>query len=130
MNKMNTLLLFLHLISTLGAFGVLLMTQFGLSIEQRRGKAGKRGMRLTQFMLLVGLAAGMVLFVSLIRAGDLGPYFHMVVGTKFLLLLGAGACIGLASVKAKQEKFGSARWLGIATLVIMALAAALASTLG
>jgi len=124
------LLLWLHLLFLVGAFGGIVFIDRLLADGSGDHPAlARKGSRLGHVFLGLGLLAGLALYVLRIR--DLGDtaaasHLHAVVGVKFLLFLGAAFCLGMASRRTREQPYTrSAQSYWVATCVMLVLAAAL-----
>lgn len=117
------LLIWIHLICMVGAFGGLLLCQFALPADVRRQDAVARGAsRVLNLLIGVGLLAGAAIY-GLKKGQLMGPHYNAVIGVKFGLLLAVGALVGMSK---KPERGDVMRNLAC---VLLALAALLGSTL-
>lgn len=107
-----------------GSIGALLGYQLSLDKETRLlPDPSRRISRLVSILIAVGLIAALVYYV--LTAGyKMGPHYNGVIGVKFILLLGAGALVGISKSAAKGDLF---RWIALVQLLLASL---FASTLG
>ena len=128
-------LLWLHVLAMVGSVGALLAVQFVLPRETRNDPAvARRGARLLNTLLAAGFLAGLGAFVVKLRAFkaagiDFSSAYHALIGTKFLLLLAAGAVLGVASARVRKDRAGAAHTLRTVALVLLVAAAFLGSLL-
>ncbi len=118
------LAVWVHILGMVGAFGVLLGARAGLAREAAPGAA-----RLAAWLLGVGFLAGLIVFGLLAHRGGLHPGLTHTVATKFVLLLVAGAGLGIGAKAARNGRAVKAgrAWLG--ALIALALAALLGITI-
>ena len=118
-----------------GSVGALLVIQFALPGGTRDGApVAKRCARLLNMLVAVGFMAGLTVFAMKLRAfkaagTDLSSTYLALVGTKILLLLAVGACLGMAPALLRKGRSGAAHALRTAALLLLVLAAFLGSTL-
>lgn len=129
--SVTTVMIWLHLLAMVGAFGGLLFAH----MTQREGGAAalKKAVRLFNIFLVIGLIAGLHLYGQKIMAAkaaavSLGPV-HMVVGIKLVLLLAAGALVGISAKAVREGQMGKGSSLRVAALLLMAIAAFLGTAL-
>ena len=123
---LNSITLWIHLLSMIGAFGGLLVAQLALSTKD--GSHHMAILKPVNVMLAIGLLAGLIAYFLKIKTAqtsgeELTGGVHMVVGIKFLILLGVGACCGIATGLMKKEKWkaaGRLRWAASGLLAIAA----------
>jgi hypothetical protein len=110
------LVLWLHLLCMVGAFGGLLALRLAVPEGVRRDPAvGRKASRLFNLLLVVGLAAGAGYYALL--SGHLrGAHYNGVIGLKFVLMLAAAALLGLSARSARGD--------GLRTGAMLLLAAA------
>ena len=120
----------------LGAFGVLLATQFALPAETRDiPRIAKRILSLANILTGIGLLAGFGLYFLTIKianlpdAAPLGENLHLAIGMKFMILLAVGACLGMGYPMVRKGNVEGANTLRWIALALMATAAAIASIL-
>jgi len=118
----------IHVLCMLGAFGGLLLVQVGLPRAVRDdAETARAAGRLPTILLAMGFLAGLMTYVMNIRyAANYGSKLpapeHAIVGIKFLLMVAAGAFMGLTS---RVLKDGAAQKAVLPrTLAILALALA------
>ena len=121
---LESLLLWIHLLSMIGAFGVLLGDLVGLH-KATRANAGAA--RLASLLLAVGLPAGLWLYRLKIAAGWGALGLHRTIGIKFVLLVGAGAFLGIASKQFRNGRPAPAAKLQGAAVALLAMAALVAA---
>lgn len=128
---LKQLCVFVHVLCMLGAFGGLLMLQFGLPRDVRDSSdtASVAG-RLPAMLIAVGFVAGFLIYWLNIRYAannheQLPALEHSIIGIKFLLLLAAGAFMGLTSRYLKDDQPGKACIYRGMSLVVMGIAALL-----
>ena len=110
------ILLLLHVLCMVSAVGSLAYSLIALPAGSDNSK---RGFRFVSLLVTVGTLAGLGLFMVLMDGVN-----HAVVGTKILLLLAAGAFLGMGSAKIKKEQFAKARgmrWGAFVSLLVAAL---------
>ena len=121
----------IHVLCMLGAFGGVLIVQFGLPKDVRdTPKTARSAGRLPSMLIAIGFLAGLIAYWLGIRYADnsgesLPPIEHTIVGVKFLFLVAAGAFMGLTVKSLKQSDTGRANFCRGLTLVAIALAACL-----
>lgn len=126
MRYLQLILAWTHIMGMVGAFGSLIVVQFGLPRDVRDSAAGARvGPQLISWMLGAGLLAGLVLVFLRFKqmGGSPGGHFWGVIGVKFLLLLVAGAAVGISSAKLRAGLVRTAGRLRLVAIVSLALAA-------
>lgn len=112
------LLLWVHLICMVGAFGALLFGQFGLPVDVRRQDAvAARLSRLVNILIGVGFLAG-VLVYGLKKAHTFPGHYNGIIGFKFAVLLAVGALVAMSR---KPERGDAFRKLACALLAVAAL---------
>ena len=117
------------------AIGALLVIQFALPGGTRdAAPVAQRCARLLNVLVAAGFLAGLVAFVIKLRAFkaagvDLSSAYHSVVGTKILILLAVGACLGMAPALLRKGRSGAAHALRTVAFLLLVLAAFLGSTL-
>ena len=126
----DMLVLWIHLVCMLGALGGLFVIAVGLPRDARESTyvAGVAG-RPVSMLLTIGFIAGLALYGLHFRYAanmdtELPRLEHIVVGTKFLLLLAAGAFMGATGKALKRGALGRAsgsRWMAILALAAAAL---------
>jgi len=101
-----------------GSIGALLGYQLSLDKETRLlPDPSRRISRLVSILIAVGLIAALVYYV--LTAGyKMGPHYNGVIGVKFILLLGAGALIGISKTAGKGDLF---RWIALVQLLLASL---------
>lgn len=123
MTLASQIILAVHVLAMVGAFGGLLVFQTALPPDARRDIRLARGLaRVVNILIGLGLLAGAVRY-GLLRGHTLGGHFNGVIALKFILLLAIGALVGIS---AKSERGDRLR--GIAAF-LLALAALLGSTI-
>ncbi len=122
----KNVMLWIHLLSMIGAFGVLLGAQLctppadaGQPRKDRQGKVAA-------VLMAAGLLAGLVALSLKVKAleGEMPEHLMSTISMKFLLLLAAGAATGIASRKFSLGKAAAAsglRWVAIVALAAAAL---------
>ena len=120
-----------HVLCMLGAFGGVLIVQFGLpkAVRDTADTANTAG-RLPALLLAVGFLAGLVAYWLRIRyaaniSGSLTSTEHSIVGVKFLFMVAAGAFMGVTAKSLKQSDTARANFFRGMTLVAIVLAACL-----
>ena len=110
-------LLWIHLLSLIGAFGALLALQLILPRDLRAQAAVVRRFSQTvNWLVLIGFLAGLLIYI--IKDGPaLGAHYNGIIGVKFLFLLGVGA---LNSISRKKVRGDALRWGAILLLAIAA----------
>jgi hypothetical protein len=112
-----------------GAFGVLLAAHLALPGGVRdTASVARRLAGLLNALLGLGLLTGLGMFVLRMRllksiGQELGSGYHAVIGTKFLLLLAIGACLGIASGKLRKGHTAAAHTLQTVAMILLAMAA-------
>ncbi|MDA0578089.1 MAG: hypothetical protein O3B24_08320 [Verrucomicrobia bacterium] len=123
---LQNLLIWVHVMSQIGAFGGLVIIQYGLPRDVRDTAVGARvGPQIIQWMLAIGLLAGVALVFLRFKlmGGSPGAHFLGVVGVKFLLLLVAGATIGISCRKLREGRIRPAERLRVSAIIALALGA-------
>jgi len=123
---LNSITIWIHLLCMIGAFGGLLTAQLALSRED--GSHHLAILKPVNLMLAIGLVAGLTAYFLKIKDASVSGEeivgaVHMVVGIKFLILLGVGGCSGMAAgltKKGKWEAAGRLRWIATGLLAIAA----------
>ena len=120
---------YIHIVFILGSFGMILAARCGLPIERRkdaeliipllRGATG---------LILLGFIAGLITYVLRIKLAQstgvpLETSFHHVIGTKLLLLVATGACLGVGLSRARKTSGAAAAGFALAALILLATAA-------
>ncbi len=123
--------IYVHVLCMLGAFGGLLMIQFGLprDVRDSTGSAGVAN-RLPSMLIGVGFLAGFLIYwLNISFAAKVGEQLpmleHSVIGIKLLLLVAAGGFMGLTSRYMKDEKPGNAAIYRGMSILVLGLAALL-----
>lgn len=117
MNPAN-LLLWLHIVSMVGAIGVLLATQLCVDKEIRnQAEPSRRVARLANILIAVGFVSALTYYL-LTEGQTKGPHYNGVIGVKFLFLLGSGAVIGISK---RTDKGDGLRWVAFALLLLSSL---------
>ncbi|MDA0989772.1 MAG: hypothetical protein O3A51_03375 [Verrucomicrobia bacterium] len=126
----ETLVLWIHILAMMGAFGGLLLIQIGMPRDARE-TASIAGVtaRPATMLLAIGFFAGLYLYWAKIRyaanmQSELPQVEHIMIGTKFLLMVAAGAFMGATGKALKQgalAKSAGCRWLAILSLALAAL---------
>jgi hypothetical protein len=128
---LKQLCVFVHVLCMLGAFGGLLMIQFGLPREVRdSSETASVAGRLASMLIGVGFIAGFIIYWLNIQYAannheHLPGLEHSIVGIKFLLLIAAGGFMGLTSRYMKAQQPGKAGIYRGMSMVVMAIAALL-----
>ena len=126
---LENLLLWIHVLCMVGAFGAMLTAQIGLPVAARRDAETVNGpVRFGTLLIAVGLVAGLATcFIKIKLAGatgtELATSVHVTVGIKFGLLIAVGACAGMALGMVKKGAFESAssmRWFAVGPLALAA----------
>lgn len=112
------LMLWAHVVSMVGALGVLLAARVG-------GGDGSTLTRLAARLLGVGFVSGLAVLGLLVHLGGLYTGLIHTVATKFLLLLVAGAGLGIAAKAARTGHPVKAARARSAALVALLLASLL-----
>jgi hypothetical protein len=123
---LSSITIWVHLLCMVGAFGGLLVAQ--LSLPAKNVSHHLSILKPVNLMLAIGLLAGIIAYFLKIKDAaasgeELAGTVHMVVGIKFLILLGVGACCGMANGLLKKEKWeaaGRLRWAAGGLLAIAA----------
>lgn len=124
-----SVVLWLHVLALVGAVGVLLAVCFALPGGTRdSASVARRFSRMLNTLMGVGLAAGLTVFMLKLKESkalgfELGSLYHGVVGTKFLILLAVGACLGIAPRMLRKGRPGITHTLQALAMVLLALAA-------
>lgn len=116
--NVSSLILWAHIVSMVGAIGALLGYQLALN-KEIRNQADSAGSisRLVNILIAVGFVAALAYYV--ISAGyKMGGHYNGVIGVKFILLLGAGALIGISKSTEKGDLF---RWIAFVQLLLASL---------
>lgn len=127
MMMLKNLAAWLHVLCMVATLGAAAFAQFGLSGEQRsEPRLAGRFNRLTHGLLGLGLLAGLAAYFLMIKisGGGLPKGYHHSVGTKFVLFLAVGGCLGAASAvqrKGKDDKASVLRWVAVGLLAVAAL---------
>lgn len=128
-------ILWLHVLTMVSAIGALLVIQFALPGGTRdAAPVAGRCSRLLNILVAVGLLAGLTAFAMKLRAfkaagTDLSSTYHALVGTKILLMLAVGACLGMGPALLRKGRSGAAHTLRTVALLLLVLAAFLGSIL-
>ena len=123
------LMLWLHVLCMVSIVGTLLVIRRGLPFGSSQDPSVVRPiLRFAGGLLFAGLAAGLTVYAMLISTakdtgGELPSQTHQLVGTKIILMLAVGACIGMSSSMVKKNKSGPAALLQWAAILALALAA-------
>ena len=113
------LVLWLHLLCMVGVFGGLVVLQLGTPAPWRQDAEGVRpALKWLNLRLGVGLLAGLLLY-GMTQGHHRGAHFNGVIGFKFVMLLGAGALLGMSRRSAKGDAL---RWIAAVLLAVAALA--------
>ena len=121
----------IHMLCMLGAFGGMLIVQFGMPKDVRDNADVARSMgRLPILLITIGFLAGLVAYLLRMqyasRSGEvLPPVEHTIVGIKFMFLVAAGAFIGITSKSLKQANVVRANFFRLIALIAIILAACL-----
>jgi len=123
---LSSITIWIHLLCMIGAFGGLLVSQLALSTKN--GPHHVALLKPVNIMLAIGLLAGLFSYVLKIKTSqtsgeELEGTIHMVIGIKFLILAGVGACCGIAAGMMKKEKWelaGRLRWAAAGLLAAAA----------
>jgi hypothetical protein len=111
------LLVWLHLLCMVGAFGALLFAQLGLPADVRRQEAVARGIsRVVNALIGAGLLAGAGLY-GVKHGQAMGAHYNGVIGIKFGLLLAVGALVAMSR---KPERGDALRTLACTLLAVAA----------
>lgn len=120
----SSLILWAHIVCMVGAIGALLGYQLSHGKEARNlADPSRKISRLVNILIAVGLVSALAYYFLTARY-KMGPHYNGVVGVKFILLLGAGALIGISKGTDKGDAF---RWIALIQLLLASL---FASTLG
>lgn len=113
------ILTWVHVLCMIGAFGGLLLAQFGLPAAVRNSDEVTRGIsKVGNILIGLGFVAG-ILNYGLIKGHTLGPHFNGVVAVKFVILLAVGALLGMSKKPGKGDTF---RTIALVLLAIAAFA--------
>ena len=131
-NLIDLVLLWVHLLAMVGAFGALYLAQNLLL--GAGGDLLKRALASFNKFIAVGFIAGLALYYirvsTAVQAGfDLGAKLHGTIGVKFLLLLAAGGCAAVGGKKARGGHPAAARGLNFVALLALAVATLMGLTL-
>ena len=114
----TSLILWAHILSMVSSIGVLLGIQVCTDKEFRNhADPSRRVARLANILLAIGLVAALS-YYFLTGGSTKGPHYNGVIGVKFLMLLGAGAVIGISK---KTDKGDLLRWIAITLMVLASL---------
>lgn len=128
-DQLKYITVWLHLLCMVGAFGALLYHQLFLSTTQKADPVlGRTVNKAASILIAVGFLAGMLAYVLTIKLAastgiEIESSAHMKIGIKFLILLGAGACLGISSGMIRKERYNSAGAQRLLALVLLATAA-------
>ena len=106
-------LIWLHVVTVLGALGVLFAAHRMAMADIINGAAVAS--RIFNLLLALGLVFGLVAYLAF----DHTPRFHMAVGIKLVLLLVAGAGAGVASSTERRSGAPSLVWRRIALVALL-----------
>lgn len=118
--------LWIHLLCMAGAFGALLAAECMPTAAWKDGTVEGRVLRLIHALIGIGFLAGLTTYImriDLAAAGSDPGRLHMTIGIKFLLLVGVGACTGLASAMVRKGNAGAAGRLRWSAAILLAVAA-------
>ena len=123
---LSSIILWVHLLCMIGAFGGLLAGRLTLSTND--STSHRSVLKPVNVMLAIGLAAGLLSYFLKINAAgasgeELTGHVHMIVGIKFMILLGAAACCGIATGLTRKERGSAAgrlQWVACGLLAIAA----------
>jgi uncharacterized membrane protein len=122
------ILLWIHLLAMAGALGGAYVFQKVIDpAAAGSAEAMARCARLINLFLGAGFLAGLALYYQRVtialRAGfSIGTTWHAIIGLKLLLLLGAGALIGISSKRTRDGRPDTARKLLVAAAAVLAVA--------
>ncbi|MDA1044909.1 MAG: hypothetical protein O3C57_06760 [Verrucomicrobia bacterium] len=120
------IVLWLHILCMVGCFGMVLGSMVSARAHTRETLAADRTLKVAVLALVFGLLAGIVAFVLTLRlATGVSPHFMMIIMVKFVLLLAAGAALGVASKKSSAGDAKAAHGPRLAALIALASAALL-----
>jgi hypothetical protein len=120
-----------HVLCMLGAFGGVLIVQYGLPKDVRdTADTARSAGRLPTLLLAVGFLAGLIAYWLNIHYAansnvNLPSIEHAIIGIKFLFLVAAGAFMGITAKALKQADTRRANFFRGMTLVPFVLAACL-----
>ena len=113
------ILKWVHILCMIGAFGGLLLFQYGLPASLRASdEATRTAIRLLNILIGAGFTAGLAVYVFS-RGNLLGPHYNGVIGMKFMILLVVGALVPMSR---KPGKGGAFRTVALVLLAVAALA--------
>ena len=116
------IILWVHILCMISVIGVLLCAQIALPSDYRNNASGSIA-RLANILLSIGFLAGAG-YYGMVSGHTMGGHFNGVIGTKFVLLLAAGAVIGISKRSANGDRL---RWIA---LILFVLASFLGISLG
>jgi hypothetical protein len=111
-------ILWLHILSIIGAFGVLLGYQMILPKDMREQAEASRAIgKIVNWMVMIGFLAGLTYYFA--RDGlNRGPHYNGIIAVKFLMLLGVGALVAISKNRPMADAL---RWGAIILIAIAAL---------
>lgn len=117
------LLICLHILCMIGAFGGLLAFQAALPASLRANEDAAAGLsRVVNILIGIGLLAGALRY-GIAQGHTLGAHYNGVIGAKFVILLAVGALVGMS------KKPGRGNLFRTVSIILLAIAALLGSTI-
>jgi hypothetical protein len=118
--------LWMHLLCMVGAFGALLAG--GCVPPDAGAETSLRVLKRANLLIAIGFLAGLATYFVRIKLASLEDIelpgsLHMTVGIKFLILIGVGACVGIALAKTRKSDAAQAAPFRWAAVILLAIAA-------
>lgn len=130
MELLQSLAVWVHVVSAVSSFGVVLALQIAIP-RVLRSATSQPLLRFATGLLALAFLAGMATYYFAMTTAaalntEIEASFHRNVGIKFLCLLGIGACLGIATAKARKSPDANTETLQRLALTLYGAATAVA----